>query len=167
MEIQIRNEEAKDIDQVRDIVRAAFPGDAESRLVDELRANGKAVVSLVAASGDEVLGHILFSPVTTSPPTDSKGIGLAPVAVRPDVQSQGIGSALIREGLRLCKELGYDYCVVLGSPNYYQRFGFERASPFGIRNEYGVDEEFMVTWFSERRVAGVVRYTAEFAMFSV
>ena len=75
-----------------------------------------------------MLGHILFSPVSTSPPGEAKGIGLAPVAVRPDVQSHGIGSQLIREGLRLCQELGYDYCVVLGDPKYYHRFGFEKAS---------------------------------------
>jgi putative acetyltransferase len=148
-------------------VRAAFPGDAEGRLVDALRANGKAIISLVAVKGDEVLGHILFSSVTTTPSNDARGIGLAPVAVRRDAQSQGIGSKLIHEGLHLCKELGFDYCVVLGSPEYYQRFGFERASPFGIRNEYGVDAEFMIIRFSVRNVAGVVNYASEFAKFSV
>jgi putative acetyltransferase len=167
MDITVRNEEEKDIEQVRELVRAAFPGDAESRLVDALRANGKAIISLVAVRGNEVLGHILFSAVTTTPPSDARGIGLAPVAVHPAAQSQGIGSKLITEGLRLCKELGFDYCVVLGSPEYYQRFGFERASPFGIRNEYGVDAEFMIIRFSVRNVAGVVNYASEFAKFSV
>jgi putative acetyltransferase len=167
MEIKIRNEEAKDIEQVQAIIRAAFPTEAESRLVDALRANGKANISLVAVNGDDVLGHILFSPVTTAPPTAANGLGLAPVSVRPDVQSQGIGSKLIREGLRLAKELGFDYCVVLGGPKYYQRFGFEKASNFDIRNEYGVDHEFMIIRFSERGVAGLVQYVSEFSMFSV
>jgi putative acetyltransferase len=167
MEIKIRNEEAKDIEQVQAIIRAAFPTEAESRLVDALRANGKATISLVAVDDDHVLGYILFSPVTTAPPGDAKGIGLAPVAVRPDVQSQGIGSKLIGEGLRLAKELGFDYCVVLGGAKYYQRFGFEKASNFDIRNEYGVDHEFMVIHFSERRASGLVQYASEFGMFSV
>jgi len=167
MDITLRREEEKDIEQVREIVRAAFPGEAESRLVDALRANGKAIISLVAVKGDEVLGHILFSSVTTTPPSDARGIGLAPVAVHPSAQSQGIGSKLITEGLRLCKELGFDYCVVLGSPEYYQRFGFAKASSFGIRNEYGVDDEFMIIRFSVRNVAGVVNYASEFARFSV
>jgi putative acetyltransferase len=167
MGITLRKEEEKDMEQVREIVHAAFPGDAESRLVDALRANGKAIISLVAVSGNEVLGYILFSPVTTTPSSDARGIGLAPVAVRPAAQSQGIGSKLITEGLRLCKELGFDYCVVLGSPEHYQRFGFEKASPFGIRNEYGVEDEFMITRFSERYVAGVVNYVSEYAMFSI
>jgi putative acetyltransferase len=59
MDITVRNEEEKDIEQVRELVRAAFPGDAESRLVDALRANGKAIISLVAVRGNEVLGHWL------------------------------------------------------------------------------------------------------------
>jgi putative acetyltransferase len=67
----------------------------------------------------------------------------------------------------LCQELGYDYCVVLGDPKYYQRFGFEKASPLGIRNEYGVDDEFMLIRFTERGVAGLVQYAPEFNMFSV
>jgi len=167
MDITFRDEEARDSDQVREVVQLAFPGEAESKLVDALRANGKAVISPIAASGEVVLGHILFSPVTATPPVDARGVGLAPVAVRADVQSQGIGSRLIRGGLRRCKELGYDYCVVLGSPDYYQRFGFERASPFGIRNEYGVDHEFMIIRFSNRGVAGLVQYAEEFSMFSV
>ena len=168
MDIKIRNEESKDTEQVRAILTATFPTEAESKLVDALRTNSKAIVSLVAVRDDQVLGHILFSPVSTTPPGEAKGIGLAPVAVCPDNQSQGIGSQLIREGLRLCKELGYDYCVVLGSPEYYQPFGFLKASNFGIKSEYGVDDEFMLIRFSTPELAyGLVKYAPEFALFSV
>jgi putative acetyltransferase len=173
MEFNIRNEEIRDIELVREIVRATFPTEAESKLVDALRANGKAMISLVAVNGDDVLGHVLFSPVTitslngAAPLSDVAGIGLAPVAVRPDVQSQGVGSQLIRQGLRLCKELGFDYCVVLGAPKYYSRFGFEKASDSGVGNEYGVDEEFMLIRFSGKPVTGLAQYAPEFSMFSV
>ncbi|HUE99858.1 MAG TPA: N-acetyltransferase [Anaerolineales bacterium] len=95
MEVKIRNEEIEDIEQVRKIVCAAFPTDAESKLVDALRGNGKAIISLIAVNNVQMLGHILFSPVSTAPPNQAKGLGLAPVAVRPDVQAQGIGSQLI------------------------------------------------------------------------
>ena len=101
MDIQIRSEEERDIEQVRAILRAAFPTETESKLVDALQVNGKAIISLVAVNSNEVFGHILFSPVTTTPLGSATGLGLAPVAVRLDVQSQGIGSKLIREGLRL------------------------------------------------------------------
>jgi putative acetyltransferase len=173
MDFEIRNEETKDLDQVRQILNAAFPTDAESKLVDALRTNGKAIISLVAVKGDQVRGHILFSPVTTTPQSQEKGIGLAPVAVHPDVQSRGMGSQLIRTGLRRCRTLEYDYCVVLGNPKYYQRFGFEKASNFGFQNEYGVDDEFMVIHFSDQGVSkkqlgpALIRYAAEFTLFSL
>ena len=168
MDIMIRKEENTDHQWVREVVRAAFPTEEESKLVDVLRENNKAIISLVAVINDKVLGHILFSPVSTTPPSEAKGIGLAPVSVKPKFQGQGIGSQLIREGLRLCKELQYDYVVVLGDPNYYQRFGFQKASDFGIQNEYGVDDEFMMIQFStSSRLQGLVRYAPEFSMFSV
>lgn len=168
MSYYLRREELADINQVRALLGEAFPTLAESKLVDSLRANGKVVVSLVAVNeNDEVLGHILFSPVSTTPPSEVRGIGLAPVAVRVDVQSLGIGSRLIGEGLRVCKELEYDYCVVLGGPKYYQRFGFEKASTFGLQNEYGVDDEFMVIRFSDRLPVGLVKYAQEFALFAI
>jgi putative acetyltransferase len=172
MQIVIRNEEQKDIEAVREIVRTAFPTPAESRLVDALRDNGKAVISLVAEQDQNIVGYILFSPVSTTPPVEARGVGLAPVAVHPDVQSQGIGSRLIEEGLQACREMRYDYCVVLGSPKYYRRFGFEKASTFGLQNEYGVDEEFMVIRFTDgshwdTTPGALVQYAPEFGLFSV
>jgi putative acetyltransferase len=167
MEYIIRKEQERDIEQVRLVHRAAFSTDAESRLVDALRENGKAVISLVAMCAEDVIGHILFSPVTTSPPGTAKGIGLAPVAVLPSFQSQRIGSQLVLAGLQLCQELGYDYCVVLGSPEYYQRFGFETASEHGLENEYGADEEFMLLPLTDQNAEGLVKYAPEFAMFSL
>lgn len=47
----------------------------------------------------------LFSPVSTDPPTEARGVGLAPVAVRPDAQSHGIGSKLVREGCASVRNL--------------------------------------------------------------
>lgn len=172
MEIEIRKEEDKHIKAVREIVRAAFPTEAESKLVDALRANGKAAISLVAVSDEKVLGHILFSPVSTTPPGEARGLGLAPIAVHPEAQSQGIGSQLIREGLRVCEELGFDYCVVLGGPKYYRRFGFKKASTYGLQNEYGVDEEFMVIRFGNGSPpaptpGALVKYALEFGLFLV
>ena len=167
MEYIIREEQARDVEQVRALLCAAFSTDAESRLVDALRANGKVLISLVAVCAEDVLGHILFSPVTSSPPSEAKGMGLAPVAVLPAVQSQGIGSQLILTGLELCEELGVDYCVVLGSPDYYERYGFEKASTYDLENEYGVDDEFMVTFITEQVVKGLIQYAPEFGQFSV
>jgi putative acetyltransferase len=166
-ESAIRPEEAHDAPAIHAVHRAAFPTAAEARLVDRLRASGKARVSLVAQSGDLVVGHVLFTPVSIAghPGCDS-GLGLAPLAVLPDNQRRGIGSSLVREGLAACRELGCPFVVVLGHPAYYPRFGFQKASSLGLRNEYGVDEQFMVAIIDQGAFppeGGLVQYASEFA----
>ena len=167
MTITIRPETQQDHQAVESILLSAFPTGAESKVVNAIRENGNAVISLVAVFDEKVIGHILFSPVTTHPPTPEKGLGLAPVAVDPVHQSQGVGSKLIRAGLQICIDLQYDYAVVLGSPNYYMRFGFQKANSFGLQNEYGVDAEFMVIKFKSLPGSGLVKFSDEFSLFSV
>lgn len=149
---------------------SAFPTPGEARLVAAIRAAGRATVSLVAEVDGQVVGHILFSPVTIENDDRGDGVGLAPVAVLPAYQRRGIGSRLIRAGLEAVTAAGMAYCVVLGAPAYYQRFGFRRASDVGLANEYGVDEEFMVIELRPGGLAGKsgqVRYCAEFATTGV
>ena len=76
---------------------------------------------------------VLFSPVTalTEDGEETHGVGLAPVAVAPDLQRRGIGAALIEAGLDWLKPLGVPWCVVLGEPGYYRRFGFAPAAESG------------------------------------
>ena len=71
-------------------------------------------------------------------------MGLAPMAVLPTEQRQGVGTALVREGLKRCEELGYGAVVVVGHRDYYPRFGFKPASMFNLKSEYDVpDDVFM------------------------
>lgn len=83
----------------------------------------------------------MFSPVSLAENPGLKVMGLAPMAVQPEFQRQGIGSALVREGLEQCRQLGFAGVVVLGHPEYYPRFGFSASSRFGIDSEYEVPEE--------------------------
>ena len=167
--LTIRPEEPGDLDAIRSVHAAAFPTDLESRLVDALRASGKATISLVAEYGEEIAGHILMSPVTLDPPAPgARGLGLAPVAVAPAFQSRGIGGDLIRRGLVLAAKAGYGFVVVLGEPGYYERFGFRKASSFGIGNDYGVDDPFMALELvpgALTGLSGVASYAPEFGMF--
>lgn len=145
---------------------AAFGRRSEADLVDALRKAGRAIVSLVAEYEKKVIGHVLFSPVTIEPePGSVKGSGLGPVAVLPEFQGQGAGFQLIHKGLEECRRLDYDYSVVLGDPRYYERFGYRKASLFGLGNDYGVDEEFMAMEFKPgvlEGIEGVVKYAEEF-----
>ncbi len=64
--VEIRPERPDDVAAIRDVNERAFGRQDEARLVDRLRAANKAVTSLVARDGDQVVGHILFSPVTVT-----------------------------------------------------------------------------------------------------
>ncbi len=105
----------------------------EALAVDVLRRAGKVSLSLVAELGGEVVGHVLFSPVTLDNAAAPSLLGLAPLAVTPAKQGKGIGAALVREGLGACRDLGVGAVVLLGHPGYYPRFGFEPAPPRGLQ----------------------------------
>jgi len=119
---------AADYAAIAALVRAAFEkaygsGDGEVALVARLRAEGDAVVELVARDQSGIVGHVLFSRLAVEPAT-IRVAALAPVCVAIDRQKSGIGSALIREGLARCRAQGFDAVAVLGDPEYYCRFGF-------------------------------------------
>ena len=164
--IEIRKEKPEDITEIRHILEQAFRESIEANLVEMLRKANKAPISLIAIYNGQLVGHILFSPVTiASAQAGFNGIGLAPVGVLPEFQKRGIGSSLIREGLEECKRARYDIVVVLGNPRFYSRFGFSRASDHGLGNEYGADEHFMAMELSEGALAeviGIVKYQPEF-----
>lgn len=141
-ELIIRMEGKKDREGIYKVNAAAFETDAEARLVDTLRESGTTFVSLVAEDEGRIVGHILFTPVELiGAKAPLKLLGLAPMAVLPERQNEGIGSALVREGLNICREGAYDGVVVLGHPDYYPRFGFAPSVRFGITCEYDVPEE--------------------------
>jgi putative acetyltransferase len=163
----IRAEKAGDRDAVYAVNVSAFETPSEAKLVDTLREQAQPVVSLVAEDNGEVIGHIMFSPVSLSGYPNLKVMGLAPMAVAPRQQRRGIGSALVRAGLDQCRQLGFAAVVVLGHPEYYPRFGFSTASQFGIDCEYEVpDEVFMALELEPDALSGKtgrVKYHAAFS----
>ena len=190
--MEIRPERDSDAEAILAVTRAAFApeGEAEVALVDLLRSRGKAVISLVATEGvateglategvatgvatketatgdDRVVGHVLFTKVTVEPDDGGRRLlGMAPLSVDPSHQGRGIGSGLVKRGLEDCRSAGCDAVVVLGEPDYYGRFGFEKASAYGLANEYGVDDPFMVVPLRPGALdglSGTARYEPEF-----
>ena len=162
----IRREEPADIAAIHWVNERAFGRTAEADAIDLLRDRGAATLSLVAVIEDQVVGHLLFSPVTIeSSERMSPGLGLAPLAVLPEYQRQGIGTALMLAGLEECRRLGHERIIVLGHPAYYPRFGFERASRYGVRFEFAApDEACMILALGPGAldgVSGVAKYQAE------
>jgi putative acetyltransferase len=124
----IRNETTSDIAAISEVTIAAFQNHpisnhTEQFIINALRNANALTISLVAEIAGQVVGHIAFSPVTISDGS-LNWYGLGPVSVLPEFQKQGIGKSLIHEGLSLLKTLGGKGCVLVGDPNYYERFGF-------------------------------------------
>ena len=151
---------------IRKVVESAFNGSVEARLVELLRDANKAIVSLVATLDDRAVGQIMFSPIIIElNPKHARGLGLAPLAVLPKYQGRGIGTNLVVRGIEECREEGYDIVVVLGDEPFYSRFGFKRASIYGLKNEYNADENLTVLELKVdalRSIGGLVRYQPEF-----
>jgi putative acetyltransferase len=130
--MEVRIESAGDLTGIRDVHEEAFPTRSEADLVDQLRANGDAALSLVAVLENEIVGHVMFSVMRTPPGT----LGLGPVAVLTRYRRRGIAADLIRAGLKSALQNGWKGVFVLGSPAYYCRFGFDSALAAGFTSRY-------------------------------
>ena len=128
----IRAEAAGDREAVRRLLLGAFPTSGEARLVERLREDGDAVLSLVAVEARAVIGHVLFSRLRAP----ASALALAPLAVRADRQRQGIGARLVEDGLERAKREGWRAVIVMGDPAYYGRFGFRPETVRGMASPY-------------------------------
>lgn len=167
----IRQENNNDHASVYSVVQKAFAtaehsDGNEQNLVTALR-NGNSFIpelSLVAELNGRIVGHIMFTKAEIGGQTI---LVLAPLSILPECQKQGIGTALIKEGHRIARELGYSYCSVLGSEAYYPRSGYIPAERLGIETPEGIPvENFMAIQLREEAppIHGSIRYAQEFGL---
>jgi putative acetyltransferase len=168
--MQIRREAPTDAAAVRRVHEDAFRQSQEADLVDSLREQHLATISLVAEMDDAVVGHVLLSHLDVIAGGRSvTAAALGPVAVTSGWQNQGIGSRLIREALEQARAQGIAVVLVLGHPGYYPRFGFsaERArllaSPYSSHGAAWMAAELIPGALPP--MAGTVAYPAPWAMF--
>ncbi|MER5307424.1 bifunctional class I SAM-dependent methyltransferase/N-acetyltransferase [Streptomyces sp. NPDC002773] len=163
-----RPETAEDAPAVRRIVAEAFGSDAEAELVDALRRDPGAWLpglSYVAEATDgSVAAHAL---VTRCRVGDAPAAALAPVSVAPEHQRTGAGQAVVRAVLDAARLRGESLVLVLGHPEYYPRFGFARASAYGIKPGFEVPDEAMMALVLDDSVPvppGTIAYPAAFGV---
>jgi putative acetyltransferase len=161
--VGIRLEELADREASLEIERSAFATEEEPAIVEAVR-DLEGSFALVAEEDGRVVGHVQFSRAWIG---DTPVLALGPIGVRPDRQRNGIGSALIAAGLRESRDRAELAVILLGSPRFYPRFGFEPGAASGLQNPFaGVPEEdFMVARLDERAgsMSGVVRWHPSFA----
>ncbi|MUK90608.1 GNAT family N-acetyltransferase [Ornithinibacillus sp. L9] len=175
MKIEVRQEHPKDYKTIEQVVKLAFEDveqsdHTEHQLVARLR-NSEAYIpelALVANNDtEELIGHILLTKIKIKNDNQQvDSLALAPVSVSPEYQNKGVGIHLVTNALKKAKDLGYQSVIVLGHPKYYPKFGFKRASMWGIKAPFLVaDEVFMALELHENsleNVSGVVEYSSAF-----
>lgn len=161
----IRPENVSDIPTIRGLIERAFrpmpfSDGSEPDIVDRLRARGELALSLVAERGGEVVGHVAFSAAGVAGAADRGWYALGPVAVEPSLQRRGIGGGLIEEGLRVIRERGARGVMLIGSAEYYARFGFSGDG----RLRHGELPDELVQWlaFGAPPPRGEIRFAGAF-----
>ncbi len=162
MNEQVREAPASEEDAISDVLLAAF-GEAEGReiaeLVDALLEDPSAepLLSLIATSGDRVVGYVLFTSTRIEgPDRPVPSAILAPLAVHPDCQGWGIGGQLICEGLERLGAAGVELVFVLGDPDYYARHGFAAAGVEGFEAPHPIAPENAGAWMVRALHPGVI-----------
>ncbi|MGW6419922.1 GNAT family N-acetyltransferase [Streptomyces sp. NPDC055055] len=169
----LRTETAADAEAIRRVVSTAFgsegePSATEADLVEALRRDADAWLpglSIVAEAPDgTVAAHAL---ITRCRVGAAPAAALAPVSVAPAHQRTGAGQAVVRAALDAARLRGESLVLVLGHPEYYPRFGFVRASEYGIKPGFDVPDEAMMALVLDDSVpvpAGTLVYPAAFGV---
>ena len=120
--------------EVDALLRAAFEGDAEVRLVHALRKAGQMVGEMVLPWDGGVIGYAGLVQMTAP----QGWIALAPVAVDARHRNRGYGKrmvGLISEWARITRTP----IVVVGQRNFYERAGFSHAQAQALSTPYGAE----------------------------
>lgn len=126
--IQIRHERLADIDAREALLDSAF-GESRTRKSserlreDRLPAEG---LSFIASEGKRVIGTARLWNVACGIEKSSgqQALLLGPVAVAQDCRSRGLGGAMVRRAIQTARKLRFGAIVLVGDPEYYNRFGF-------------------------------------------
>jgi predicted N-acetyltransferase YhbS len=124
MNMTIRHERLSDIDAREALLDDAF-GETRTRKSserlreDRLPAEG---LSFIASEGKRVIGTVRLWNVACG--NGQSALLLGPLAVAEDCRSRGLGGAMVRRAIQAARKLGYGAIVLVGDPEYYNRFGF-------------------------------------------
>lgn len=174
MNFIIRQERKEDYRDTEEVVRRAFENEtysdqSEYTLVAKLRKSEVFVpdLSLVAVNEDKIIGHILLSKIWID--TEDKkveSLALAPISVLPEYQNKGVGRKLIQQALTIAEKLDFESVIVMGHEAYYPKFGFKKASHWGIQAPFEIPDELLMAIElkdnSLDHVSGVIQYSNAF-----
>lgn len=117
-----------------------FPACSEHFLIRIIRESKDYIpeISRVAELDGKIVGAIYYTKAWIVDGDVKHEIAtFGPLAVEPTLEGNDIGGALMRETIKLAKEAGVAGIALMGEPNYYPRFGFERGAKYGITDAEG------------------------------
>ncbi len=144
----IRQEETADAKTISALIIRAYQAvpysdHHEHFMVERLRMSDAFVpeLSLIAETDDEPVGHILLTRVVVcNERFSTASLSLAPLSVVPSHQRIGVGNALVREAHWRAAQLGFRSVILIGVPDYYERFGYQPMSRYPITVPFEVPE---------------------------
>ncbi|HEY8701634.1 MAG TPA: ACT domain-containing protein [Arthrobacter sp.] len=141
-ELVLRSEVPADREQILALMAEAFavspdtglPAEGEPvevKVLRELFDCGEYLpeFSVVAVLDGEVVGHVISTRAWVG---DHELLGLGPIGVTPRLQRHGIGTALMNETIMRANNARESGIALLGSTEYYPRFGFVPAASLGV-----------------------------------
>jgi predicted N-acetyltransferase YhbS len=139
LNVKIRQEQSYDYDAVYQLVKESFLTEnhtEEPDYLNALRTKSEFIpeLSLVAETEDgTIVGQIVLYQTTINC-YNSQDVQLvvSPLSVSPKCFRRGVGSALLFEGLRIGREMGYEAVFLWGNPNFYSKCGFVPSYKFNI-----------------------------------
>ena len=139
-------------DEVDPVIVAAFADEGErvARLWTEVEQSDALRASIIAEQEGRVVGHVGLSHAWLDARRELVDVWLlSPLSVLPVMRAQGIGTSLVAAAIGEARSRGTPLLFLEGSPAYYGRRGFERASPHGFApaSARTPDEAFWVVRF--------------------
>jgi predicted N-acetyltransferase YhbS len=86
-------------------------------------------LSLVARDGDRMVGTVRLWNVKAG---NTAALLLGPLAIEGSAQGEGVGSALMKLAIARASIIGHAGIILVGDPEYYERFGFSAERTSGL-----------------------------------
>ena len=149
--MNIRKVTPKDYNSIYTFVKTAFAtaevsDGTEQDFVVQLRqsANYLPELEFIAVNSDEIIGHIMLTrqAVNTNKPLNA--VLVAPLCVKQKLRNSGIGTRLMKHALKYAGTAGFNAAFLIGSSDYYKRFGFKETKFYNIKNDSAVPDKYVL-----------------------
>lgn len=171
----VRRETSSDHDAIFDVLGSAFADQApagripaEVALTRQLFASDEYIpkLSLVAEVAGEIIGFVIGTRGWVDGTEAVEAVGLGPLAVTPQHQRKDVGSALMHAVIGAADALDVPLLALLGSTEYYPRFGFVESTEVGIVSpeaEWGSHFQIRTLTAHQPNQVGTFRYAEPFS----